>query len=42
MDASLREEITQRTNILILGKAGRITGKHLKCSFPLLYAGTAF
>lgn len=33
MDASLREEITERTNIMILGKAGRITGKHFRAVF---------
>lgn len=33
MNGSLREEITQRTNILVLGKAGRIIGKHFRAVF---------
>lgn len=35
----LREEITQRTNVLFLEKASRIIGKH---SFAVLYIRTVF
>lgn len=40
MNGSVREEIAQRTNTLVLGKAGRVVGKPYG-AFSL-YVGTVF